>query len=214
MWFWRGFSDSAKKWGVQGNGHPTWAGTFLVQRVVERFRDQSSNGTQLDKKKAQSLPEIVKTLVPAKKSDVLELDELWSFVYSKAFKRWVWIALCRRTRQIVAYFIGDRSEKSCRKFWSLVPPKYRKCQSFSDFWEAYAAVIDNEKHQMVGKESGETNHVERWNNTLRQRISRFVRKTLSFSKSDEMHRLYLHLFIFNYNLSLINWHYQGGLLKF
>lgn len=76
---------------------------------------------------------------------------IWSFVYSKAFKRWVWVALCRRTPQIVAYFIGDRSEKSCRKFWSLVPP--RKCRCFSDFWEAYASVIDNGKHQMVGKES-------------------------------------------------------------
>ncbi|MGB3619209.1 MAG: IS1 family transposase [Catalinimonas sp.] len=47
-----------------------------------------------------------------------------------------------------------------------------------------------------------TNHVERWNCTLRQRIRRFVRKTLSFSKCEEMHRLYLKLFINGYNLSL------------
>ncbi|MBX2890542.1 MAG: IS1 family transposase [Saprospiraceae bacterium] len=157
----------------------------------------------MDKKKAQSLPDIVTTLLPAKKKDVLELDELWSFVYCKDFKRWVWIALCRRTRQIVSFFIGDRSEQSCRRFWELVPPDYRKCRTFSDFWEAYAAVVDTGKHKMVGKESGETAHVERWNNTLRQRICRFVRKTLSFSKSDEMHQLYLHLFVHNYNLSLI-----------
>ena len=44
-------------------------------------------------KKAESLPDIVETLLPAKKSDVLELDELWSSVYAKCFKRWVWIAL-------------------------------------------------------------------------------------------------------------------------
>ncbi|MBX2892459.1 MAG: IS1 family transposase [Saprospiraceae bacterium] len=36
----------------------------------------------MDKKKAQSLPDIVTTLLPAKKKDVLELDELWSFVGS------------------------------------------------------------------------------------------------------------------------------------
>ncbi|MBC7449225.1 MAG: IS1 family transposase, partial [Hymenobacteraceae bacterium] len=40
------------------------------------------------------------------------------------------------------------------------------------------------------------------NNTLRQRIGRFVRKTLSFSKSDEMHELCLKLFLFNYNKTL------------
>lgn len=144
------------------------------------------------------------TLLPAKKKDILELDELWSFVYCKACKRWVWIALCRRTRQIVSFFIGSRGERTCRKFWNLIPAEYRKCYTFSDFWEAYVKVIDSGKHQAVGKESGETNHVERWNNTLRQRIGRFVRKTLSFSKSDEMHELYLHLFIYNYNVSLIN----------
>jgi len=66
---------------------------------------------------------------------------------------------------------------------------------------------------MVGKESGETNHVERWNNTLRQRVCRFVRKTLSFSKSDEMHELYLHLFVYNYNISLAKWHHQELKLK-
>jgi len=32
----------------------------------------------------------------------------------------------------------------------------------------------------------QTNHIERFNNTLRQRLARFVRKTLSFSKSDVM----------------------------
>lgn len=109
--------------------------------------------------------------------------------------------MCRRTRQIVAYFIGNRGVKSCRTFWQRIPKKYRRCWSFSDFWEAYAKVIDTGKHFMVGKDSGETNHIERWNNTLRQRVARFVRKTLSFSKSDEMHELYLKLFIHSYNLS-------------
>ena len=39
-------------------------------------------------------------------------------------------------------------------------------------------------------------HVERGNNTLRQRLARFVRKTLSFPKSDDSHEIALKLYIF------------------
>ncbi|TRU23760.1 MAG: IS1 family transposase, partial [Microcystis aeruginosa Ma_SC_T_19800800_S464] len=37
------------------------------------------------------------------------------------------------------------------------------------------------------KETGQTNHIERLNNTFRQRISRLVRESLSFSKKMENH---------------------------
>ena len=56
------------------------------------------------------LPKLSQTLLPPKPNDVLELDECWSFVQQKFHKRWLWTALCRRTRQIVAYAIGDRSK--------------------------------------------------------------------------------------------------------
>jgi insertion element IS1 protein InsB len=156
------------------------------------------------KQKAKTLPEVADTLDPARADDVLELDELWSFVSSKDNQRWVWIALCRRTRQIVAFFVGDRSEASCRKLWDRLPEAYRRCRTFSDFWDAYQKVFATGKHQSVGKDSGETNHVERWNNTLRQRLARFVRKTLSFSKSDFYHELVLRLFVIRYNIECIS----------
>ena len=38
---------------------------------------------------------------------------------------------------------------------------------FSDYWSAYQAVIPSGKQRPVGKETGETAHIERWNNTLR-----------------------------------------------
>lgn len=133
----------------------------------------------------------------------LELDELWSFVLKKSRKRWIWIALCRRTRQVVAYVMGDHSEVTCRQLWQRIPMAYRAAHCYSDFWEAYQNVIPKHQHTPCGKESGLTAHVERWNNTLRQRLARFVRKTLSFSKSDEMHEICLHLFIHRYNLSLL-----------
>ena len=108
--------------------------------------------------------------------------------------------MCRRTRQIVAFVIGDRSEQTCRQLWQRIPDSYQACQSVSDFWDAYALVFPQETHRCVGKDTGETNHMERWNNRVRQANARYVRKTLSFSKSDFYHEVVTRLFIVRYNL--------------
>lgn len=150
---------------------------------------------------AANLPPLSATLVKWQPGDVLELDELWSFVLKKSQKHCIWLALCRRTRQIVAYVIGDRSDETCRKLWERIPTEYKACRTFSDFWEAYQKVFPDDIQQSVGKESGQAAHIERWNNTLRQRLARFVRKTLSFSKSDRFHEVALRLFIHRHNLS-------------
>jgi IS1 family transposase/transposase-like protein len=152
----------------------------------------------------QTLPNLVETLVPARQEDVLELDEAWSFVAKKSEKRWLWTAICRRTGQIVAFVIADRSEETCRQLWQAIPQTYRSCHSFSDFWKAYAKVFPKETHQSVGKETGETAHQERWYNTLRQWLGRYTRKTLSFSKLDFYHELVTRWFIIEYNLSMLS----------
>jgi len=159
-------------------------------------------------KKHAALPELSDTLREPDPLDPaardLELDELWSFVLKRARKRWVWIALCRATRQVVAYFIGDRSRESCRKLWARIPAAYSGGRCFTDCREAYSLVIPAGQHTAAGKQSGFTSRVERWNNTLRQRLARFVRKTLSFSKSERMHEICLRLFLHRYNLSLVS----------
>lgn len=136
----------------------------------------------------------------AKETDVLEVDEIWSFVGKKTNKRWLWAALCRRTRQIIAFAIGDRSEATCRRLWEAIPDNYRKCQSYSDFWSAYESVFPKITHELVSKDAGELAHIERWNNTVRQRLARYTRQTLSFSKSDNMHEIVTKCFIIEYNL--------------
>ena len=159
------------------------------------------------KKKAAKLPPLSETLVNPDandpKSSIMEIDELWSFVDNKGNKVWIWIALCRKTRQIVARAVGDRSEATCRILWNNIPPSYREGHCYTDFWKAYQLVIPEDQLTQVGKETGETAHVERWNCTLRQRIGRFVRKTLSFSKSILMHITCLDLFLHRYNLARV-----------
>jgi IS1 family transposase len=100
---------------------------------------------------------------------------------------------------VVAYALGDRSKQTCLRLWEAIPSAYRDGHCFTDFWAVYSAVIHDEQHTAVGKETGETAHIERWNNTLRQRLARFVRMTLSFSKSAVMHEACLLLFLHCYN---------------
>lgn len=149
---------------------------------------------------AQALPLLVETLLPVQPDDVLELDEVWTFVGNKhEGERWLWTALCRRTRQIVAFFIGAHDAAACQQLWQRVPPDYAACALRSDAWRAYEAVLPPQQHRTVGKETGETAHQERWYNTLRQRLARFVRKTLSFSKSDTALYWWTLVFILHHN---------------
>ncbi len=98
-----------------------------IERIFELSRRTVSRWLE---RWASQLPPLSDTLVPARPDDVLELDELWSFVARKDNKRWVWVALCRRTRQVVAYFIGDRSETSCLQLWRRIPTAYGRLHTF------------------------------------------------------------------------------------
>ncbi len=144
------------------------------------------------------------------KDDVLEFDELCGFCQSKKNKQWLWAALSRKTKQIVAYVIGDRSEKTFRRLIRKIPLEYLRLDSFSDYWKSYSILkaknnhCQSGNHSQVGKESGQTNHIERYWATLRARISRYVRKSLSFSRKLRYHHLITKLFIIDYNQNCLS----------
>ena len=141
---------------------------------------------------------------PKKKARLtIECDEMWSFCGNKKNKQWIWLALDRDTREIVGVYVGSRDVRGAKALWDSLPPVYRQCAvSDTDFWAAYACIFPSKRHHAVGKESGQTNHVERLNNTFRQRVSRIVRKTLSFSKKIENHIGAIWLFVHHYNASI------------
>ncbi len=62
-----------------------------------------------------------------------------------------------------------------------MPPVYRECAvSYTDFWEAYAAIFPSKRHRAVGKKTGLINRIEWFNNTMRQIIDlTFVRNEVS-----------------------------------
>ena len=133
----------------------------------------------------------------------IECDEMWSFVGRKNNKQWIWLAIDKTSREIVGFYVGRRDKSGAEGLWRSLPPVYRQCAvCYTDFWTAYTLVLPQKRHRAVGKETGLTNHIERFNNTLRQRICRLVRQTLSFSKKIQNHIGALLLFINHYNKSL------------
>jgi IS1 family transposase/transposase-like protein len=136
---------------------------------------------------------------------VIECDEMWSFVASKKNDVYIWLAIDRDTREIVGCFLGNRTRKSARQLWESLPLVYRQCAiAHTDFWQSYKKVIPSHRHHASGKDAGQTNHIERLNNTFRQRLSRLVRMSLSFSKKLENHIGAVWYFIHHYNAELAN----------
>src|SRR6266851_4448827 len=107
-----------------------------------------------------------------------------------------------KTRQIIAFHVGDRSRESAKELWAKIPLVYREQTTFhTDQYDAYTGVIPAERHKAITQQARKTNHIERFNNTLRQRVSRLVRETLSFSKTLANHIGAIKYFICHYNLT-------------
>src|SRR5712692_1875812 len=93
-----------------------------------------------------------------------ELDELWSFVGTKANRQWVWIAMDTTTRQVIAFHIGDRNGQSAEALWGKIPAVYQERALFyTDQYAAYTGVIPSAQRCPITKLARKTNHVERFN---------------------------------------------------
>ena len=75
--------------------------------------------------------------------------------------------------------------------WEIIPPRTLRV----------LLVIPAAQHRAIHKLARKTNYIERFNNTLRQRVSRLVREALSFSKKLANHIGAIKLFICHYNLT-------------
>jgi insertion element IS1 protein InsB len=132
----------------------------------------------------------------------VETDEMASFVQNKANKQWIWLAMDVKRRQIIAVHVGDRSRRSAKKLWAKIPKVYRQQATFyTDQYAVYDGVIAAAQHRTISKKARPTNHIERFNNTLRQRVSRLVCRALSFSKNLANHIGAIKMFVCHYNLT-------------
>ena len=131
-----------------------------------------------------------------------ELDELWNFVGKKANRHWVWIAMDAATRQVIAFHVGDRSGQRAQALWEQIPAVYQEHALFdTDRYRVYTGVIPSAQHRAISTLARPPNHGERFNCTLRQRVSRLVRATLSVSKKFSHHIGAITYFMCNSNLT-------------
>lgn len=173
------------------------AGITRVCDVSETWLQEYAN------RKYESIHREVKVSSKKKERLTIQCDEMWSFVGDKGNKQWIWLALEVNTREVIGVHIGDRSEQVARALWASIPSVYRqRAVAYTDFWSAYALVFPDKHHNPVGKETGKPSSIERLNCTMRQRVARLVRKTLSFSKKLENHIGAIWLFVHYYNSSL------------
>jgi insertion element IS1 protein InsB len=127
-----------------------------------------------------------------------ELDEMWSYVQSKANPRWLWHAIDHHTGQVLAYVCGRRQDDVFLKLQALLDP-FGITRYFTDGWGAYERHLEAEQHT-IGK--AHTQKIESKHINLRTRIKRLVRRTICFSKTEHMHDVVIGLFINRYEFGV------------
>lgn len=123
-----------------------------------------------------------------------------TFVGKRKRKVWLWLAVKRVSRRIVAWVLGCRGAATGQRLFQALPAPYQtNTMYYTDAREAYATVLSAQAHQPSTKGSGRTSIVEALNCSLRHRCGVLVRKSCSFSKSLTTHHARIKIGIDNHN---------------
>lgn len=112
-----------------------------------------------------------------------EIDEQWSYVSKKENQRWLWLALDKKTSKILCFEFGKRTDATFKKLKSNLD-KFNVKGYYTDDWGSYSRNLKPTYHH-IGKKG--TWRVENRNLKLRNDIKRLNRKTIGFSKSQNIH---------------------------
>ena len=104
---------------------------------------------------------------------------------------WLWWAIDRASKQVCGWALGDRSTATAQQLFSQLP-----CGDHltfgTDYYAPYAEIVQAH-HHLQGK--AHTFTIESWNARLRHYLARRHRKTHCYSKSQEMLRHSIQLFL-------------------
>jgi insertion element IS1 protein InsB len=84
---------------------------------------------------------------------------------------------------ILVWHNGKRQDRDFLELWNLLKP-YPVCTYHTDDWGAYLKYIPSDKH-CIGKDR--TWKIERKNLNFRTHLKRLNRKTVCFSKNEQIH---------------------------
>lgn len=111
-----------------------------------------------------------------------EVDEMYTFIKRKENFCYIIYALNKVTKRVIDFVVGRRTKENIKKVIDSVK-KLNPKRIFTDRLPVYSKLIENDKHITT---SYKINHIERMNLTLRTHLKRLTRKTICYSKSEEM----------------------------
>ena len=120
-----------------------------------------------------------------------EMDEMWSYDHDKSRQVWLWWAVDHATNTPLAFTFGTREHKYLEELLALLRP-FSIGRVYADNNFAYQNKISADM-LVTGKKN--TQQIERDHLTLRTRIKRLCRKTICFSKDEEIHKSVIGTFI-------------------
>ena len=120
----------------------------------------------------------------------LQIDEMWTYVGNKKNQQWLWYSFSPIQKKETAYLFGKRTDDTCSKLFEQI--SIVKTHFYTDNWSSYSKIIPIEKHTISKKF---TQNIERNNLNFRTHLKRFQRKSICFSKSQEILEAVTNLYI-------------------
>lgn len=124
------------------------------------------------------------------------MDEMYTRINGK--RRWITYAINRKTKQVIDFVVGRRSNDTISKVVNtvlLLNPK----KIYTDRFLSYRSLIPKSIHKVTRYQ---TNRIERFNLNLRTHLKRLSRKTLCYSKSREVLEAILKIYFWGCELIL------------
>ena len=83
----------------------------------------------------KDLPEDLNVTIASQNEEVIvlitQIDEMWSYVGNKQNQKWLWMVMDTKSRQILAFHIGDRSKRAGEMLMKKLPDDLKKKRFFT-----------------------------------------------------------------------------------
>ncbi len=173
----------------------------LKNCIVRLVRSTNKNVYQYQAYKA-SIVKLIPSLICESVSirgipmniEVVEMDELRTYIGNKANQYWVAYALCSKTKKILDFIVGKRSKHTLKMVVNTLLMASVKIIK-TDKLNVYQSLIPSKQH--IAK-AYNINHIERNNLNLRTHLKRLSRRTICFSRSKIMLEACVKIYFWRY----------------